>query len=325
MSKAASRPPIPQQLQCLPSQHSREIFLFNEIATITAHTLDLQEIANLALKTVLEFFQIEAGLLLLWDHDHQRLTSVAARGFQVDYLHWTVTGELEKMIGPYLSRATEPLIILDVQSDQRLATSTFSDAIRHDPRFQSVVSIPLKYREEVNGFLNLASTSAAAFLPYPAYFYDILGNQIGLAIANARLYHHLLRSERRYRRIFEGSLDMIFVTDARGRILDMNPAGLALLGLPPEARSLLAEAKIRILAGQAGIDSIHVEDGRLHFGLRNAAAMKRRFEGVEWRPRMVSGDLAVIDGGFPTDNPAALIDYLLRLLTPAAAPSPRKR
>ena len=28
---------------------------------------------------------------------------------------------------------------------------------------------------------------------------------------------------------------MIFVTDARGQILDMNPAALALLGLPPEA------------------------------------------------------------------------------------------
>jgi len=237
MSKAASRPPTDRRLPYPPSEHCREIFLFNEIATITAQTLDLQEIANLALKTVLEFFQIEAGLLLLWDHDHQRLTSVAARGFQVDYLHWAGTGELEKMIGPYLSRATEPLVILDVQSDQRLATSTFSDAIRHDPRFQAVVSIPLKYREEVNGFLNLASTTAAAFKPYPAYFYDILGNQIGLAIANARLYHHLLRSERRYRRIFEGSLDMIFVTDAAGQILDMNPAGLALLGLPPEAWS----------------------------------------------------------------------------------------
>jgi PAS domain S-box-containing protein len=235
MSKAASRPPTDQRLQCLPSEHSREIFLFNEIATITAHTLDLQEIANLALKTVLEFFQIEAGLLLLWDHDHQRLSSVAARGFQVDYLHWTGTGELENMIGPYLSRATQPLIILDVQSDQRLATSTFSDAIRQDPRFQAVVSIPLKYREEVNGFLNLAATTAAAFHPYPAHFYEILGNQIGLAIANARLYHHLRRSERRYRRIFEGSPDMIFVADASGQILDMNPAGFDLLRVPLEA------------------------------------------------------------------------------------------
>lgn len=216
--------------------HCREICLFNEIATITAHTLDLQEIAHLALEAVLEFFGIEAGLLLLWDHERQRLTSVAARGFKGEYVNWTGTGELERMIGPYLSRATQPLIIQDIQNDPRLTTSTFSEVIRDDPRFRTVVSIPLKYREEVNGFLNLAASEPEAFTAFPAYFYSILGNQIGLAIANARLYHHLRRSERRYRRIFEGSLDMIFITDAQGRLLDLNPAGLTLLGLPQEAR-----------------------------------------------------------------------------------------
>jgi PAS domain-containing protein len=238
MSKAAAHPPVNHQEESIIPEHCREIFLFNEIATITAHTLDLQEIADLALDKVLEFFKIEAGLLLLWDHDHQRLTSVAARGFQVDYVDRTGAGELEKIIGPYLSRATQPLIIQDIRSDQRLATSTFSETIRHDPRFQAVVSIPLKYREEVNGFLNLAATDPEAFHPYKIYFYSILGNQIGLAIANARLYHHLRRSERRYRRIFEGSLDMIFVTDPTGQILDLNPAGLALLGMPSGKRPL---------------------------------------------------------------------------------------
>lgn len=239
MSKTATGPARAPRLQGVSPEQGRDLFLFNEIATITAHTLDLQEIAHLTLEKIIGFFQIEAGLLLLWDHDNQRLTSVAARGFQVDYLHWTSTGELEKVIGPYLSRATQPLIILDVQTDQRLATSTFSEAIRHDPRFRAVVSIPLKYREEVNGFLNLAATDPATFHPYPTYFYSILGNQIGLAIANARLYHHLRRSERRYRRIFEGSLDMIFVTDASGRILDLNPAGRSLLGLPPDSQGTM--------------------------------------------------------------------------------------
>ncbi len=239
MADTLARPLDNECLESMAQEHCREICLFNEIATITAHTLDLQEIAHLALEAVLDFFEIEAGLLLLWDPERQRLTSVAARGFQMDYLDWTGTGELEKMIGPYLSRTTQPLVILDIDKDPRLATSTFSEAIRHDPRFRSVVSIPLKYREEVNGFLNLAATGPGAFQPYPPYFYTILGNQIGLAIANARLYHHLRRSERRYRRIFQGSLDMIFITDATGQLLDLNPAGLTLLRLPPEAQGAL--------------------------------------------------------------------------------------
>ncbi|MBI5250360.1 MAG: PAS domain S-box protein [Desulfomonile tiedjei] len=40
----------------------------------------------------------------------------------------------------------------------------------------------------------------------------------------------LSRSEQKYRRVFEGSMDVIFILDDQGRFLDMNPAGLATLG-----------------------------------------------------------------------------------------------
>ena len=67
-------------------EYRRELCLFNQIATITAHTLDLQEIINEVLSAVLEFFRIDAGLLLLWDRVRQRLTYAASRGFPQDYL-----------------------------------------------------------------------------------------------------------------------------------------------------------------------------------------------------------------------------------------------
>jgi len=40
----------------------------------------------------------------------------------------------------------------------------------------------------------------------------------------------LSRSEQKYRRIFEGSMDMIFIVDEAGRFLDINQAGLSTLG-----------------------------------------------------------------------------------------------
>ena len=67
-------------------EHRRELHLFNQIATITAHTLDLQEIINEVLETVLKFFRIDAGFLLLWDRVGQRLTYAASRGFPPEYL-----------------------------------------------------------------------------------------------------------------------------------------------------------------------------------------------------------------------------------------------
>ena len=40
----------------------------------------------------------------------------------------------------------------------------------------------------------------------------------------------LAKSETKYRRIFEDSMDLIFVADGNGVLMDLNPAGLALLG-----------------------------------------------------------------------------------------------
>ena len=221
-------------------EHKREFYLINKIATITAHSQDLQDIMNKVLVAVLEFFGVEAGLLLLWNRKKQRLSYAASRGFPGKYLVDIARSGLEAVVGDNLARANQPLIIRDVRKDPRLHTSTFTELIREDPSFRALVSIPLKYRDEVTGFLNLAAESAAPFRASrrKKYFLSILGNQIGLAIENARLYHELHRSEHRYRRIFEGSKDMIFVTDREGRLLDLNPAGVELLKFASKQEAL---------------------------------------------------------------------------------------
>jgi PAS domain S-box-containing protein len=220
-------------------EHHRELNLFNQIATITAHTLDLQEIIDAVLNAVLEFFRVDAGLLLLWDRVRQRLTYAASRGFPQKHLDWLSNPALARFMSPDQTRTAEPLIIKDVGNDPRLASSTFSHLIRPDSRFRAAVSIPLKYRDETIGFLNLAADHINRFRSSGRkYFFSILGNQIGLAIENARLYHELRRSERRYRRIFEGSEDTIFVTDRNGRLLDLNPAGVELLKFASKSEAL---------------------------------------------------------------------------------------
>jgi len=221
-------------------EHLREFQLINRMALIAAESLDLQDLINQVLAAVLEFFGTEAGLLLLWNRRRRRLSYAASRGFPGEYLAKIARSGLEAVVGSQISRADQPLLIRDVRQDPRLPTSTFTELIRQDPRFRALVSIPLKYREEVTGFLNLASESARPFQPSrrKKYFLSILGSQIGLAIENARLYSELHRSEHRYRRIFEGSKDMIFVADREGRLLDLNPAGVELLKFPTKQEAL---------------------------------------------------------------------------------------
>ena len=57
-----------------------------------------------------------------------------------------------------------------------------------------------------------------------------------------QLREEIAKRERKYRRIFEGSHDMIFTTNADGNILDMNWAGIELLGYKTK-RELLERVK----------------------------------------------------------------------------------
>jgi two-component system, NtrC family, sensor kinase len=216
----------------------RELLLFNEIATLSGRNLDMLEVLDLILRHIIKFLGVTAGMLLLWDSKTGRLSHAAAKGFPPDYLSKINSTQLAQVAGPYLMTANTPLIIHDAATDQRLATSTFSELLRDASPFRSLVSIPLRHRRQLIGFLNLAHASPEPFPRSRKSFFAILGNQIGMAIQNARLNQALRLSERRYRRIFEGSNDMILVVSPDGRLLDINPAGINLLGFSSKSQAL---------------------------------------------------------------------------------------
>lgn len=216
----------------------RELLLFNEIATLSSRNLEISEVLDLLLRQIMRFLGVAAGMLLLWDAKSGRLSYAAAQGFPSDYLDRIDATHLAEVAGPYLMNAKTPLIIRDAATDQRLATSTFSELIRDNSPFRSLVSIPLRHRRHLIGFLNLAHTSPAPFPQERQSFFAILGNQIGMAIQNARLNQELRLSERRYRRIFEGSNDLILVVHPDGRLQDINPAGVAMLGFENKVQAL---------------------------------------------------------------------------------------
>ena len=212
--------------------------MFNGIATLGGRNIDVPEVLDLILRQVIKHLGVAAGMLLLWDSKSGRLSHAAAKGFPAGYVSKLNSGQLAEVAGPFLMNANSPLIIKDADKDRRLATSTFSELIRDASPFRSLVSIPLRDRRRLIGFLNLAHTSPAPFTQERESFFAILGNQIGIVIRNARLNQALRLSERRYRRIFEGSNNLIFVVSPAGRLLDINPAGVSMLGYATKSQAL---------------------------------------------------------------------------------------
>ncbi len=108
---------------------------------------------------------------------------------------------------------------------------------------QSLFIVPLSINETIVGFIGLDSLKKKDSWPD---FTERTLNTAGLIFLNAmdrkHSREHLRRSEGRLRLLFERSADVVYVTSADGKILDMNPAGVKLFGY----RSLKEVLKLNV-------------------------------------------------------------------------------
>ncbi|MDB6111825.1 MAG: hypothetical protein JWR69_3575, partial [Pedosphaera sp.] len=95
----------------------------------------------------------------------------------------------------------------------------------------SLMFVPVRSRTSVIGILSLQSYQLNAYTRTDLDTLQTLADYCGGALERIRVERALRESERRFRHLFEGSPDAIFVEDADGLILDANPAAGRLHGL----------------------------------------------------------------------------------------------
>jgi len=103
---------------------------------------------------------------------------------------------------------------------------------------KSVLAVPMVVKGEVIGGFALAWTrSHHDFLSEELRLVEGIARQAGIAIENARLLEaereareRLTVSETRYRELFENVIDVVYLHDLQGRILEINEAGVRVSG-----------------------------------------------------------------------------------------------
>ena len=126
-------------------------------------------------------------------------------------------------------------------------TAADPDYLEVDPLVRSELCVPLKVGERVLGVFDAESVRPAAFSEADLALLSILTSHVAGAVERLRATAALRESGDLYRAYFTASPLALFVSDARGRYLEVNGAACALTGYARE--QLVSMSLAEVLAG----------------------------------------------------------------------------
>lgn len=173
-----------ETLEMRVAQRTQELTALNSVAAVVSRSLDLKQILTDALTKTIEVLDMEAGAVFRLDQETGALILVDQQGLS------------EEMTRLIQHLPVESSIIAEVLASRRPAArlvkdypeGPLKDVMTRD-KLVTVVSIPLVAHEAVLGAINVSSRSLIwptnEALAVPAS----IGQQIGVAMDNARLYN----------------------------------------------------------------------------------------------------------------------------------------
>lgn len=194
----------------------------------------LETLLEKLMHTMIENAGAERGVLILDQNGHwviEAQTDIHSgetkvlQSIPLEYAHVPHT------IINYVAHSRESVVLSHACREGQFTQAPY--VLEHELR--SVLCTPLMYHGTLTGMLYLENNqSEGAFTKDRLEVLTLLYGQIAISIENARLYATTQASERKYRALFEGSSDVIFISSPTGALLDINPAGLHLFGYAPD-------------------------------------------------------------------------------------------
>lgn len=190
-------------------EHLSQHRLLHHITSTAASGSTLEE----ALESAVNGLQVTLGgdrvTVLLVDRDKKALQVKASIGYAEDTTSFEV--EIGKGITGWVAAHRRPLRVRDVNDDPRyipLSTNTRSE-----------LAIPLVYRSELLGVLNVESEQADAYSDNDEEMLGTLGGSLAAIIANARLLEQIRTQSERERVIYDATSKIRRSTDIQSILM----------------------------------------------------------------------------------------------------------
>jgi len=164
---------------------NRSLTALNRVAQTVNESLDLQEILHAVLDATLKAVGVGAGNIRLWDEREGALTMAAHRGMSGEYVNRMRHLRPGEGVSGKVFQRREVFLVEDLRQYPHLNDIAQKEGVR------SVASIPIRSREKVVGVMSILSHGQRRFTPAEIDLLTAIGNQIGTAIENARLYQEV--------------------------------------------------------------------------------------------------------------------------------------
>jgi PAS domain S-box-containing protein len=163
---------------------NRELALLNQVSRAFTATLDLDQVLVTVLEEVRRLLDVTACSVWLSEPETDELVCRQATGPQSEIVRGWRLAPGEGLAG-WVARSGESLIVPDIWADER----HFKDVDqRTGLGLRSIVTVPLRVRQDMIGVLQAVDTEVDRFGPTDLELLEPLATSAAIAIENARLY-----------------------------------------------------------------------------------------------------------------------------------------
>lgn len=173
-----------------------ELAALSRVSAAISTLRDLDAILEVALENVLAIMNGTSGGILLLDEETQTLSYRVYRGLSAKYAQQMHLKVGEGIAGK-VAQTGEAILLEDISADPRTARPEW---VRREG-LKAWLSVPLRAKQAVLGVINVASNMPHRFTTEDMHLLHSIGDQLGVAVEEAKLYEELRQSREMYRHL----------------------------------------------------------------------------------------------------------------------------
>lgn len=203
--------------------------LLIEVGREVAAALDLRTVLHRVLFLSMKNVGAISGSIIVLDEAGQPTESAfLMSGQSHDHTALQLRVTYERGMAGWVASHREAVLVQDTTKDERWLRRP--DDAEGRTGAKSAVSAPILLRDKLLGVITLVHPTPGFFTAEHLELVQAIADQAGTAIRNAQLFESLQSAHRRYRELFEDSIDPILITDMKGQVIEVNRQAEFIIG-----------------------------------------------------------------------------------------------